>query len=339
LDILDVRIFRELNQDKGSSPLQSDIRQSFRRVAGKLEIDEGTVRHRVAKLKESGFMKPWYVFPNPQIFGLRVAHARFVVHPPVQPTTKEEAMRKINLVPGVWVLVNHFGGSMRVVLYFEDEASLRNQLELIAAISNSDQTLWREIHFPSCAARLSNDDLAVVKSIQKDPTKSYALVSKETGLSSKTVKRRLERMLEGKALFVISGLNPASLRGAMLVELLVLCKSPGAMREAQVQIAAKMGEYLAWAQLADDDHMLFLLLLTSTSQIKMILNWVTHQPSVVRAFMDLVEERIEQYDAFNRELDRKIVQMRSASGERLQPARTGYRRTTRARLDQWSVAR
>jgi len=332
-----VRIFRELNQDKGSSPLQSDIRQSFRRVAGNLEIDEGTVRHRVAKLKESGFMKPWYVFPNPQIFGLRIAHARFVIHPQVQPTTKEEAMRKIRLVPGVWVLVNHFGGSMRVVLYFEDEASLRNQLELIAAISNSDQTLWREIHFPSCAARLSDDDLAVVKSIQKDPTKSYALVSKETGLSSKTVKRKLERMLEGKALFVISGLNPASLRGAILVELLVLCKSPGAMREAQVQIAAKMGEYLAWAQLADGDHMLFLLLLTSTSQIKMVLNWVTQQPSVVRAFLDLVEERIEQYDAFNRELDRKIVQMRSASGERLQPTRTWYGRTTRVRLDQWSV--
>jgi len=44
LDALDVRMFREFVQDRGTYPLQSDIRQSFRTVAEKLEIDDSTVR-------------------------------------------------------------------------------------------------------------------------------------------------------------------------------------------------------------------------------------------------------------------------------------------------------
>src|SRR5713101_3357069 len=196
-------MFREFVQDRGTYPLQSDIRQSFRTVAEKLEIDDSTVRYRIKKLQESGFMKDWYVFANPGLFYLRVAHARVVVSQQFQPTMKDDAIRKIKLVHGVWTIINHFGSSMRVVLYFEDETSLRKQIELIARVSSADNILYREIHFPPCAISLSGDDLELVKSIQTDPNKPYDAIAKETGLSNRAVKRRLENMLLGKALFML----------------------------------------------------------------------------------------------------------------------------------------
>jgi DNA-binding Lrp family transcriptional regulator len=112
MDSLDVKIFREFVNDRGSCPLQSDMRQSFMNVARKLEIDRGTLRDRMMKLRESGFLKGWFVFPNPGLFDLGVAHVRG----DVQSTMKEDAMRKIRLVQGIWTVVNHFESSMRVVL-------------------------------------------------------------------------------------------------------------------------------------------------------------------------------------------------------------------------------
>jgi len=321
LDRLDVSILREFVQDRGTYPLQSDFRQSFRKVAGKLEIDGATVRHRIKKLRESGFMKDLYVFANPGLFYLRVAHARVVVSQPGQLMMKDDAIRKIKLVHGVWTIVNHFGISLRVVLYFEDEASLRKQIELIARISNCEDVLYREVHFPPCGMALSEDDLALVVTIQTDPTKSYGRIAREIGLSYKTVKRMLERMHEGRALFIIPSLVPRSLTGATLAELLVLYENPEAMRKANGAIASHVDEYLMSAQLGDPEHLLFLLALTNISQVKEILDWVRRQPGVKNAFLDLVEERVELYEAFSRQLNRKLAQVRSAGHGRHQTTR------------------
>jgi DNA-binding Lrp family transcriptional regulator len=320
LDDLDVRVCREFMQDRGTYPLQSDIRQSFSKVADRLGIDEATVRRRITKLRESGFMKDSYVFPNPGLFELRVAHARLDVPRGVRPRMKDDLTRKIKLVQGVWTIANHFGSSMRVVMYFEDEASLRRQTELISRISNCDDFLYREIHFPPCAVELSEDDLELVKSIQTDPSKPYDEIANQTGTSSRMVKRRLERMLEGRALFMIPSLRPRALEGALLAELLVVCESPEAMRRANGEIAAHIDDCLMSAQLGDPEHMLFLLVITKPSRVREILEWVMRRPGVKDAFLDLVEERIEQYEAFGQQLNRKLTQVRRAGGERLQPA-------------------
>jgi DNA-binding Lrp family transcriptional regulator len=317
LDSLDVQIFREVVQDRGTYPLQSDVRQSIEKVAARLSMDGATVRHRIEKLRESGFLRGWYVFPNPRLFDLGVAHVRGDVS--AQSTMKDDAIRKISLVQGVWMLVNYFGSSMRVVLYFEDEAALKRQVELIARISSMENILTREIHFPPCAAKLAEGDLEVLRSLLSDPTKSYDAMSEETGMSNKTVKRRLERMLRGMALFKIPSLDPGSLRGAVLGELLVIYESPEAMRREKGEIESHLEGQLLSAQLGDPDHMLFLLAMPNVSQVKVILSWVKQQPGVKSAFLDLVEDRIEQYEAFSQQLKRKLVQVRVAGVGRLAP--------------------
>jgi DNA-binding Lrp family transcriptional regulator len=301
LDILDVRIVREFVQDRGMYPLQSDIRQSSKKVAGKLKIDEATVRYRIKNLRGSGFLKNWYVLPNPGLSFLRVAHMRLDI-PQVRSTTKHDVIKKIRLIQGVWMIINHFGSSMRVVLYFGHEASLKKQIELIAEISNCDDLLYREIHFPRCTIGLTEHDLTLVTSIQTDPTKSYDGIAKETGMSNKTVKRRLERMIRGRALFVIPSFVPRALHGAILAELFVVYDSPENTARTNDGIASHLDQNLMSAQLGDPEHTFFLLVITNISQANEILDWVRQQPGVKSAFMDLVEERIEQYEVFGQQL-------------------------------------
>ena len=77
---------------------------------------------------------------------------------------KHDVIRKIKLIQGVWMIINHFGSSMRVVLYFGHEASLKKQIELITEISNCDDLLYREIHFPRCTIGLTEHDLTLKES-------------------------------------------------------------------------------------------------------------------------------------------------------------------------------
>jgi DNA-binding Lrp family transcriptional regulator len=189
----------------------------------------------------------------------------------------------------------------------------------MARISNTDNILCREIHFPPCDPVLSEEDLALVICIQTDPTKPYTRISTETGLSSRAVKRRLERMLQERALFTIPTIDPTAFTGGTLAELLVFFESPETMRKAKSEITARIGEYLIWAQLADRDHILFQLVITNISQVKTILSWVKRQPGVKYAFLDLVEERVELYEALTHQLRRKLIQVRGAGGGRIQP--------------------
>ena len=177
--------------DEAQYPFQSEIRQSFRTVARKLKVDEATIRHRIKKLHESGVMKGMHIIANPELFYLRMAHARGVIAPQM----KDDAIRKIKLMDGVLEIVNHLGDSMRVILYFQDEATLKKQIELITRMSNFDDLIHREIHFPLSALTLCEEDLELVASIQSDPTKPYDLIARETGMSNKTVKRKLEKMM------------------------------------------------------------------------------------------------------------------------------------------------
>jgi DNA-binding Lrp family transcriptional regulator len=159
----------------------------------------------------------------------------------------------------------------------------------------------------------------VVGSILTDPNKTYNAVANETGLSNKTVKRRLERMLQGHALFMMPSLDPRFLRGATLGELLVFYESPEAKKKENDRIRSHIDALLMSAQLGDPEHMLFQLAITNISQVKEILSWVKDQPAVKSAYLDLVEERVEQYEVFNQQLERKLKQVRSAGRKVLQP--------------------
>ena len=93
-----------------------------------------------------------------------------------------------------------------------------------------------------------------------------------------------------------------------------------AMKKENGRIESHIDRHLMSAQLGDPEHMLFLLVITNISQVKEILNWVKQQPGVKSAFLDLVEGRIEQYDAFSQQLKRKLTQVRSAGRKMLQLA-------------------
>ncbi len=108
LDKVDIGIFREILEDRGAYPFQSDIRKSWRTIARKLNVDEATVRSRFKKLHQSGFTNNLRVVPIPSLFDLRLGQCRFEVNPE---SMKEDVIRKLKLIQWVWMIHGYLGSS------------------------------------------------------------------------------------------------------------------------------------------------------------------------------------------------------------------------------------
>jgi DNA-binding Lrp family transcriptional regulator len=300
LDKLAVKIFRELVQNRGAVPLVTDLKTSFSRIAEKLGVNEVTVRKRIEKLHETGFLRGWSLLVHPHLLGLRAAQLWVDTLPHV---SKDDLIRKLRLIQGVFVIVNHLGNSLYLVLFYEDEESLKKQIELISRISNSENIARVDIRFPETKAMLSETDWKIVRSIRKEPQRPYILISKELGLSSKTVKRRIERLTGEGVLFMVPRMNPKALEGVIIADLLVSYAHPGSKEECERKIISHLDEQLVRAEVSNPEYGFFNVFLSNISKVDETLNWTREQSGVTGARLDLVQDRVELYEMFYGKLD------------------------------------
>lgn len=313
MDTLDIRILREFVQDREVHPLQSEVRKSFGTVADRLDVDEATVRNRMRRLHNTGFIEEWNVLENPQLLGVTIAHCRCDVK---DETAKEEAIQQIRLIQGVIMVTDYFGNALRVMMFHEDEKALEDQVALIRRICGSRTVTCSDISFPKCSVNLSASDWELIRSIRTSPWKQFVKISQETSLSTKTVKRRLSRLIQAKAIFLTLSLDPKVLKGAIPAELFVVFDSAEAKKRINSRILSHIDAYLISAQVGDPEHALYLLLLNNVSEATMYSRWVRNQMGVREAYLDLIQERIEQYGALNRRLDSMTKHSLRAAGRR-----------------------
>jgi DNA-binding Lrp family transcriptional regulator len=65
-DDLQVRILRELTSP---ASFRWNVRESYASIGKKLGVDAETVRKRVKRARERGFLQSWRLIPNPDALG------------------------------------------------------------------------------------------------------------------------------------------------------------------------------------------------------------------------------------------------------------------------------
>jgi len=305
VDSLDVRVCRELFRDRTGPVLQSDFRKSYRSIARNLRVDEVTVRNRIKRFQQGGFLKGWRLIVNPGLLGVRLLQLWFDVRPP---SAKDDLIRKLSLMPGILAISDCYGPSLTLVIMYEGEVSAKKESELIARMSNAQSLVRANIPFPECAIELTHTDWRIIKAIQTDPRQSYSVISREVGMSQKTVKRRLQRMIEERAVFVIPSWNPKALDGAIIADLVVFYGNPGSKTDLDHRIVSQFDKLLISTRVSDIEHGFFNLLIRNISEAKETLAWVNEQPGVGKAFIELVQDRIEVYESFNEPVERKLTE-------------------------------
>jgi DNA-binding Lrp family transcriptional regulator len=304
LDTLDFKILRELVSGDPSGFLM-DPRISLRKLARKLGVDKDTVANRMKKLRDSGFVLGWAAFANPSLFGVKEARLRFDV--PAR-SAKDDLVRKLRLIPGVTIIATQYGDSMNVGLFYDSEESLKKSTELISRISNAEEMLRFDNVFPNCEMKLSKTDWEIVRSLQRNPRKPYNVVSKEIGMSTRTVKRRLERLVKERAIITVAAVDSGAIDGTM-VSLLVFYTSPEHRGKVNERILSYLDDCVFRAELTAESHGFFNLIVSNIARVQEISRWMRDQRDISSYRVDLVQEFIQLPKTLGELLEKNLAEI------------------------------
>jgi len=304
LDTLDFKILRELVSGDPSGFLL-DPRISLRQLARRLGVDKDTVNNRMKRLRDTGFILGWMAFANPSLFGVKEARLRFDV--PAR-SAKDDLVRKLRLIPGVTTIATLYGDSINVGLFYENEESLKRTTELISRISNAEDMLRFDNAFPVCRMKPSKTDWEIIRSLQRNPRKPYDLVSKEIGLSARTVKRRLEMLVKEKAIVTVAAVDSSAIDGTM-VSLLVFYTTPEHRGEVNERILSFLDDCVFRAELTGGSHGFFNLIVTNIARVQEISRWMRDLQGISSYRMDLVEEFIQLPKTLGELLEKNLAQI------------------------------
>jgi DNA-binding Lrp family transcriptional regulator len=220
-DELDVRILKEFGSP--SSP-QWNVRESYAKVAERIGVDEETVRKRMIRMKEMGSMPRWLIKPNPYLLGRQGTSVDLVVE---QEDKKSEAISKIKRLEGVVTILDFMGKGLLVILYYEDGAALDKMTQTMGLICNSKPVLVGQ-SFPRPTVVMKKVDWEIINVMTDDARMDLQDVANQTGATLRTIQRRLEKMIEGKAIY-LSGRPVYEKMAGLACNFLVFC--PGTKKK------------------------------------------------------------------------------------------------------------
>lgn len=129
VDELDLKIIREL---------RSDARQSYRDIANKLEIAEGTVYNRMNKLREMGVIKKFIVDVDYSKLGFDLTAILGIVVGGGHLPEVEKKIAKEKCISAVYDVTGEYDAV--VVAKFQDRSDLNALVKKLLAIPHVERT-------------------------------------------------------------------------------------------------------------------------------------------------------------------------------------------------------
>jgi DNA-binding Lrp family transcriptional regulator len=303
MDKLDIKIIRELFQPTPFAPSREGQRKSLRKMGKKLGVGGEAVAKRVDRLVRSGFIKGFPLFLNMNLLGLKVGALVMDVEPS---TPRKELAEKLSLIDGLLIIQSHVEGSIGIVFCCEDHESLQKKADLFSTVAGARSTLLTRVPFPESAVPLSKSDWNIISKLEGNVDKSLKEISDELRMSSRTVKRRMARLVKNNIIFTLASANVGAIRDAVLADLVVEYDSPG-VRPLVDKVLLELLDPYYFSTGPWESYGLFALILPGVSKSREILEAVRKTNGVKSARLELVDERYEFYDYLYEVVNRKLA--------------------------------
>lgn len=294
-------MYRELFHSKPRLLPGADIRRSYRDIAKALGVDEDTVRNRVEGMQKSGFLRGFYVIPNPNLVGVKILQAWFDVPPN---RSKKDVIEQVKRVPNVTTIVDCYGQAFYAYVAGDSDPFLQKSVALIEGIVGAEAHPLVTPGVPPSEYRMSPMDWHIVQSLRRDPRRSCAAIAKALGLSSKTVRRHLEQMVRETALFTFPQIDGRAIRGIVPAVLVVLYNSPTAKAAGDRAVAGRLKEILLGAEVGNPEHSVFFPAFGNVSEADATGEWVRALPGVRFARLDFLVDRMDLHDHIDLALEK-----------------------------------
>lgn len=284
MDELDARIVREFSSP--ASP-QWNVRESFSNVARKLGVDEETVRKRFNRAGELGSLPRWQLVINPTLIGRRAALIFLEVG---DEDRKPEMISWLDSRDGIVNISNFEGRGMYVAHYYENDPSLKTDIDEIGRRCGDANPIIVKPQYPSSKAKMKEVDWRIVKELEYDARRSLAEVAESMGASLRRVERRLDFMNVERAAYIMGTPVFRNIVG-VVCNFLVYCPDDDKKRAANRAVlgaARKLELY----EISAKDYSMFVISCDNLAEAHETKSWLERLDGVKQVRMGVLKEHI-----------------------------------------------
>jgi DNA-binding Lrp family transcriptional regulator len=173
--------------------LYEDPRRSLRELARRVELSHPVVRERVRDLASRGILQGYFLQANPRLFGRGELLVRFKGE-----LTHAHAERALAVPDVVWVAWKLDGG-LTVQVWPRDQTLTLKALADAVGMSPAGQFVAEPRENPR---PLSLIDWQIVEALVDDPLMPLRDLEEKTGLSPKTIRNHLTRLLRERMITI-----------------------------------------------------------------------------------------------------------------------------------------
>jgi DNA-binding Lrp family transcriptional regulator len=234
-------------------------------MARDLGVDQSTVRARMRRFQDSGVLKDWSLGINPGNHGLHVGQ----VWLGVQDSDKTAVVKSLLSSNDVERVCNYFGPILSFIFLFQGGTDPQPRLAKILGRAGPGVTVLSQEIIPIPSLPLKDMDASIIQSLQGDPWKSYRRVAKEVKASSRTIARRVAKMSEEGAIYMLPVVDLKALQGVIPAELVVEYSSSKYKGPATARIVSRIGVDLVFSDVKGP-HGYFAVLVVNLSQLEQL---------------------------------------------------------------------
>jgi DNA-binding Lrp family transcriptional regulator len=243
---MDVRIFCEMAFGTTSFSAIQDRHVSPSEIGRKVGLDEKTVRVRVKKMEDDGFIKYYQVMPNLNLFGLgRVGFYRLEA---LNLQTKYNLVERTHEIPFVVETIDYLGPAVSVAIAGSTPQEIQGVAERLASEFELSRRELHQRQTMECALRPDNLDWQIIKELRYSARRSSTDLAKTLAITPRMAEYRIGRLLDSGAMLVRAAIDPRKQTGLAFYELEL---SVDEQHQASVagELSARFGERL-WSTLS-----------------------------------------------------------------------------------------
>lgn len=297
MDKLDVDLLRFF---LAPGNLQWDVRASFAEAGRALGVKEDTVRSRFTRLRDSGVIRNLDVFVHPTLFGMQLGR----VECDVPARRKADVIEKISMLDGARLVFDYLPDGLTGVFYVPLRDGLERTGRLVQALSDAPVRATTVVGLPPMDFQASTDDWRLVQALRAGPRVPYPELAKRLGVAERTVRRRHQRLVQGRALFLGVDLDFRVLEGRFSVEARAQCRTADAQRALRRQV--EQWEDVVFKGYGQDNAVVSRLV-TNPYEVTRTREAFEAIDGVDDVRVDIVQDRLLLDDWLDREIARRVA--------------------------------
>jgi DNA-binding Lrp family transcriptional regulator len=220
MDYLDVGILRELSRDQIVWFGRLDPRFSAAEIARRLRVDRATVGMRLHSWEKQGFLCGHEVVPSPLVFGAKIAGGNLRVE---NLRKKPRILEDLSLIPGLISAVDHNGEWVALLYVFERHDELDRSRRLIGRLSGvGEVTPCIPFIAPVPTMVPTRLDYRILDDLKSGPRRTFQAIARSVRISPKSLVRRLEQLVQGRAVWYLPILDFARYSKAVVTRFVVV---------------------------------------------------------------------------------------------------------------------